>query len=558
MATSQNQQLGSDVCIIGTGVLGLLALKNLREQGLDAIAFEKNNYVGGTWHASANTEQTTALSQTTANTSKHCCAITDFPMPDDFPVHPPQKDLEKYFESYAQHFDLTRHIQFSTSVESVERDEEQGKWKVVTKKTDTGVEELRVFSRVVLATGMLNTRHLPKVPGLEKFAGDAIHSRQFKDPTKYQGKNVVVVGIGATGVDSTSFLVRAQANKVYVSHRGTVFVLPRRVKGKAFEHTMSRRIAMCVRAFGSLWPSGFGSAMTKGLTNMRNKQWPFLKKLLESRPVDGVLHRVPLFSEDFADNLQNGNVTSVLGIREVTGPKSLVLTDGTVLDDIDALIFCSGYGYDFSVVKGTANPTNPALAPDRHERIKATKYYVEGDDFARLYRGFLSEQFPESLAFLGHAIVMKPPFVLYDIFSMALGGLWSGSYPIPGPEERRRDIDDHYDFVVNILKKGPFPHLGARFRAVGTYEFLNQAAGTGVTDRLGCFSWEAWKLWWNDRKFYNLLMDGIDVPAVYRLFDTGRGRKPWAGAREHIIKMNQQSKELGEEWERENKDKKTN
>ncbi|KAF4970636.1 hypothetical protein FSARC_2417 [Fusarium sarcochroum] len=558
MASSQNQQPGSDICVIGSGVLGLLALKNLREQGLDAIAFERHDYVGGTWHASTNTEQTSALAQTTANTSKHCCAITDFPMPDDYPVHPPQKDLEKYFESYAQQNDLVRHIEFSTSVDHVERDEEQGKWKVFTKKTDTGAEEVRTFSRVVVATGMLNAKHVPKVKGLEKFAGDTIHSRQFKDASKYQGKNIVVVGIGATGVDTTSFLVRAKANKVYLSHRGTVFLLPRRVKGKAFEHSMSRRIGMCVRAFGSFWPNGFGMLMTKALINMRNKEWPFLKELFGGRPVDGVLHRVPLFSEDLANNLANGSVKSVLGIQEVTGPKSLILTDGTVLDDIDAIVFCSGYGYDFSVVKGTGNPTDPAIAPDHHERIKATKFYHEEEKFARLYHGFLSEQFPESLAFLGHAIVMKPPFVLYDLFSMALASVWSGSYPIPSEKERRQDIDFHYDYIVNTLQRGPVPHLGARFRAVQTYEFLNQAAGTGVTDRLGCFTWEAWKLWWNDRKFYNLLMDGIDIPAAYRLFDTGRGRKPWAGAREHIIKMNQQSKELGEEWERENKNKKTN
>lgn len=75
MASSQNQQLGSDVCVVGAGPLGLLALKNLREQGLDAIALERHEYIGGTWHASQNIEQTTAMEYTTANTSKQCVCV---------------------------------------------------------------------------------------------------------------------------------------------------------------------------------------------------------------------------------------------------------------------------------------------------------------------------------------------------------------------------------------------------------------------------------------------------------------------------------------------------
>ncbi|KAF4344500.1 monooxygenase [Fusarium beomiforme] len=515
MTASRNQELEPDVCVIGAGPLGLLALKNLREQGVDAKAFERQEYVGGTWHASHNVEQTTALEYTTANTSKQCCSITDFPMPDDFPTHPPQKDLEKYFEYYADHFDLYPHIQFSVSVDNIERDEQRKVWRVFLYHVKMGVKEVRTFSRVVVATGMLNTRHLPHVKGLEKFSGDAIHSRQFKDASRYQGKNVVVVGIGATGVDSTSFLVKAGTSQVYLSHRGTVFVLPRRVKGKAFEHTLSRRF------------------MTKMMISMRDKEWPHLKKVFGPRPVDGVLHRVPVFSEHLAENLKDGTVKSVHGIKEVIGPKTIILTDGTVLEHVDAIIFCSGYSYDFSVVKGAGDPTDSDIAPDHNKRIEATKFYDEENKFARLFHGFISEQFPDSLA------------------------LWSGSYPMPSAEERRKDIDDHYDYVVKTLQRGPAPHPGFRWRAKPSYEFLNQAAGTAVTDRLGCFTWEAWRLWWKDRKFYNLLMDGIDVPAVYRLFQTGRGRKPWPGARAWIEKTNQEVKELGEQWEKENKDKKT-
>lgn len=50
----------------------------------------------------------------------------------DYPMHPPAKDLERYFEAYAKHFDLIPRIQFSTTVDRIERDETNRKWVLFT------------------------------------------------------------------------------------------------------------------------------------------------------------------------------------------------------------------------------------------------------------------------------------------------------------------------------------------------------------------------------------------------------------------------------------------
>lgn len=110
-------------------------------------------------------------------------------------------------------------------MDHIERDEANGKWVVVTQDAKTGSKSSRSFDRVVVATGTLNTKKEPEIKGIEKFSGNAIHSRQFKDASKYAGKNVLVIGIGATGADSTSFLVKAGAAKVYVSHRSQYFLV---------------------------------------------------------------------------------------------------------------------------------------------------------------------------------------------------------------------------------------------------------------------------------------------------------------------------------------------
>ena len=75
-------------------------------------------------------------------------------------------------------------------------------------------------------------------------------------------------------------------------------------------------------------------------------------------------------------------------------------------------------------------------------------------------------------------------------------------------------------------------------------EWLNDAAGNRVNEMLG-WGREGWKFWWNDRKLYKLLVDGIDTPFLYRVFEgrkgidgEERGRKKWEGARGVIFRVN--------------------
>jgi hypothetical protein len=58
-----------------SGAIGLVALKNLLEEGFDATAFERNDYVGGLWHF---TEDTGITSVTKVKFSNNClCMLGD-------------------------------------------------------------------------------------------------------------------------------------------------------------------------------------------------------------------------------------------------------------------------------------------------------------------------------------------------------------------------------------------------------------------------------------------------------------------------------------------------
>ncbi|PTB70461.1 FAD/NAD(P)-binding domain-containing protein [Trichoderma citrinoviride] len=540
--------VGNNVCVVGTGVTGLLAVKNLVEQGLNVRALEQNEYLGGNWHHSVTAQQVSALPEMKVNMSKETNSFTDFPMPDDYPSFPSAQQIGNYLEAYADKFELIKHIELSTAVTSIRRDEEDGVWVVATKHTKTGDEEEREYDRVVLATGALNVMNVPEIKGIENFAGDAIHSRDFKDPSRYAGKNVLVVGLGSTGADTLSFLENAGANKLYLSSRSRCSLIPRTIRGRPWDHYMTRRRDARIRTLLRLSPSATNYFAGKAIGLVQSYAFPTLRAHpCFSGAVSGPLYRSPFVCDDLPELLDSGRVKVYPGIMGVAGPRTVVFKDGSEITDVDAIIFCCGYYHDLSLIEGEGHPADAEFSMDAFEELKAAKYYTQKNQYQRLYHGILSERYPESLAVLGSLTTLRPTFVLYDLATMALASMWSGSYPLPSPRAMKREIDSHYNFVVRALQNGPLAYLGLRIDFQGTYAWLNSAAGTGVIERLEGWGWEAWKFWWKNRTLYKFIMDGPNVSAVYRLFDIGRGRKPWAGAQAAIEKANQRPVERVEE-----------
>lgn len=481
----------------------------------------------------------------------------------DAGTHPSAAHVKEYLELYAQNFNLLPHIKLNTEVVQIERNEAHNIWSVSTRDLalgpDAPVTE-HSFDRVVVVTGMLNEPNLPHFTGSDLFEGEIIHSRQFRDAERYKGKHVLVVGVGASATDTQAFLTAAGA-RVHLAHRGSFIVLPRMQQGKAFDHALNHRTGLVLRALAAWFPVTMSRLMTRGMAAMMFKAYPTLKthpSFAEQRgPLLGLPHRLPNFDNNLARNLESGAVQSCQGIEAFTGARSVRLLDGSMLHDVDAVVVCSGYRYDFSLIRGAGDPTDPSRAPDGFERMQRARFYDPSVKFPRLYHGFISEAFPESLAFVGTMLFMKPPFTIADLETMALASLWTGQWPTPSAQEMARDIDKQYDAVVALLGRGPVAYPGFRWeRARATYRWLNEVAGTGVNERIAAWGWEGWRFWWKERGLYNSIMGGVDTPFLYRLFDTGRGRKPWAGAREAIERTNREVEGMAERWKREEEERK--
>ena len=153
------------------------------------------------------------------NLSKFACSFSDFPPQAKVSDFPSAEEMRKYLVSYCKAFGLEKYIQFDTEVLSVERFE--GKWKVKTKKNPA-----RTFDFVCVSSGFFSKPHIPF--NLDRFKGRTYHSSEYKDPSIFRGKHVLVVG-GAFSGSEIAADIASEADKTTLVARRPMYYIPRTI-----------------------------------------------------------------------------------------------------------------------------------------------------------------------------------------------------------------------------------------------------------------------------------------------------------------------------------------
>ena len=159
--------------LIGAGPMGLAMAKTLVEQGVPFQGFEMHGDVGGLWDIDG--PRSTMYETAHLISSKTMTEFTDFPMPAEVAEYPSHREMKRYFQAFARHFDLYRHYRFSAEVLQVEPLGGNGDgWRVRWRDADGGEHEEH-FAGVLIANGTLSEPNMPEFEG--HFAGELIHSR---------------------------------------------------------------------------------------------------------------------------------------------------------------------------------------------------------------------------------------------------------------------------------------------------------------------------------------------------------------------------------------------
>uniref|UniRef100_A0A0E0DBM2 Flavin-containing monooxygenase n=1 Tax=Oryza meridionalis TaxID=40149 RepID=A0A0E0DBM2_9ORYZ len=212
------------VVIVGAGVSGLAACKQLLERGCRPVVFEAATGVGGVW---AWTLEGTAL-----QTSRPMYQYSDFPWPETVTeVFPDHRQVMDYLGAYARRFGVLDCIRFGHRVAGMEYvgvGEEDvaawdewagngyafgsgsGEWRLEVADGEGHIETYRadfVILCVGKYSGVPNIPTFPAGKGPKAFDGQVIHSMDYsKMGTKnckemIKGKRVTIVGYLKSALD---------------------------------------------------------------------------------------------------------------------------------------------------------------------------------------------------------------------------------------------------------------------------------------------------------------------------------------------------------------------
>ncbi|XP_069136296.1 flavin-containing monooxygenase 5-like [Argopecten irradians] len=331
------------IAIIGAGCSGLTAIKCCLDEDLTPVCFERENDIGGLWNYKENPKVGTGsvYRSCVMNTSKEMMAFSDFPPPEDFPVFLPHRYVNKYFQLYAENFDLRKHIKFRTEVTRVVPSpdyEQSGCWDV-TYCSCSGPDTEKItqrFDGILICTGHHTFPMIPEFEGKDQFHGQTMHTHSYRSNRDLADKKVLVVGIGNSGADIAVDISHA-ASQVFLSTRRGAWIINR----KGFWGLPAD--AMANSRFAFMLPK---SALQWGVEKMSN--FNFDHKKYGIKPTNRALQSHPTINDELPLRLLTGSIKIKPNVRQFSADK-VSFEDGSS-EQIDTVVFATGYNYTIPIV----------------------------------------------------------------------------------------------------------------------------------------------------------------------------------------------------------------
>lgn len=486
------------VAVIGAGSSGLVCIKTCIDEGLEPVCFERSDDIGGLWKfkESPEPERASIYRSLVSNTSKEFMCFSDFPMPAHYPNFMHNSQLLQYFRLYAEHFDLLKHISFQTTVKSVTQRPDfsvSGQWDVVTVNRN-GEEDKHIFDAVLVCSGHYTHPSLPlsEFKGHETFSGRCFHSWEYKDADDCRGKKVVVVGLGNSGGDIAAEISRS-AEKTFLSTRQGSWVIGRMSNnGLPLDMTHITRFKTILL---QLLPKTLLNWAAERTLNQR-----YDHSLYGMKPSHRIMDRKPLINDELPDRILQGALAMKPNLTGFKG-SGVVFEDGTVEENIDAVVFCTGY-------KGTFPFLPSALSEGPHGELTLYK------------RAFPPSLQHPTLAIMGLFQAKGPIMTLVEMQARWAVKIFSGLSCLPSEKKMLEVIES--DRQMNMQSYSSPQQAVLQVDYIPYLDFM--AGEIGVRPNL-------LSLLLRDPVLWMKVFFGPCTPYQFRL--TGPGR--WAGARQAIL-----------------------
>jgi cation diffusion facilitator CzcD-associated flavoprotein CzcO len=287
----------------------------LKAHGIAYDQVDASTGVGGNWrHGVYRTAHIVS--------SKKATQYADYPMPEDFPDFPGADRMLAYLESFARDRNLLGSCTFNKKVEHAEpRDD--GLWRV---RFADG--EVRTYKGVAVCNGHHWDKRYPDLPG--KFTGEILHSKDYREPAQLEGKRILVIGGGNSGVDMACDGGRFGA-ACDISLRSGYWYLPKIFFGRPLTDI-------------PLWglPVFLQRLILKGIVRMSIGDY---RRYGLQYPNHKLFERHPAFGTDLLNAIRLGRVTPRPAIARVDG-NTVEFEDGTQ-GVYDIIVAATGFHTSF-------------------------------------------------------------------------------------------------------------------------------------------------------------------------------------------------------------------
>jgi cation diffusion facilitator CzcD-associated flavoprotein CzcO len=182
-----------DVVIVGAGISGIGGAYHLTTRCADQsfVVLEAKEGFGGTWH-------THRYPGVRSDSDLYTFGYRFKPWT-SAPIASGDEIL-KYLNEVIDDNDLGRHIRYQHTITSASWSSDEHVWTLDVTRTDTG-EALQVTAGFLwMCQGYYrhDQGYTPDWPGLDRYTGTVVHPQTWPEDLDYAGKDVVVIGSGAT------------------------------------------------------------------------------------------------------------------------------------------------------------------------------------------------------------------------------------------------------------------------------------------------------------------------------------------------------------------------
>lgn len=486
------------VAVIGAGMAGLVAAKELKEEGHEVVVFDRTEGWGGVW-ASSKKRGGRSWGSTLTSTGALNTTFSDCPVPiyneanGAIPLHYTRQQFMDMLQAYeSRHQVFSGCLRTNTDVTGMERSADD-KWRVSSTNAE-GVKTDEEFDAVTVCTGLNHEPWTPSFEGLGSFEGLETHvdNYDFNDPKKFAGKNVLVVGAGETAADISKDLADNGVKQIYVAPRGSTITLSRAFASVPPDYNENRFTysGPMFNRWGILI-TGLTTMLTNVIKPTRVKPFGFIAwykiaRLHETiKDFPAILGSVNATkSDNLWSVIDSGIAELVPGIKAIT-PNGARLKNKRELD-VDAIIYCTGYR--------TKNAFIPQISGG-----EATEKPLTVQD---LYKLMIHPEL-HNVAFIGYARGMVGAITL----SSELQARWwallvSGKRQLPSEKE----MQQHVIYLSSKTKR-----FSRATRTTMTY------ASSLARHDIGCEP-DMFALFRHDKELWWQVWNGAICAAHFRLF----------------------------------------